>query len=443
MPVRLGVLGAGSRGRDSYGRWIVRHPERARIAAVADPIPDRRDGLAAAAGVPDERRYHDWKPLLADAEHLDLDGVIVALPDRDHVAPTLEAARRGLAVLVEKPVSSTPAELEQLADGGSRLNARISVGHVMRYQPFWQTLHQLVAGGAIGRLVTMRIEENIGFWHFAHSYVRGNWRNSSTSSPMVLAKTCHDLDVIRWFAGSPPVSVSSVGELTYFRPENAPPGAPERCLDGCPHADDCPFYAPRYYVDALRDVHGSPVALLGADTSPEGRLRALEHGPYGRCVFGGGNNVVDHQQTVMSFPGGLTATLSTSAFTGQNTRTVRLTGTGGEIAGHVRSGSVKIDLFSPSAVLPELPHARDVVRGRRGPLRHQAIELLAGPAEGETRDHRGHSGGDDGLMDAFVSSLTGGGAPATSLEASLDSHRMAFAAERSRLEGRTVLWGEA
>ena len=131
MPVRLGILGAGSRGRHSYGRWIVRHPERAQIAAVADPIPDRRDGLAATAGVPDERRYHDWKPLLADAEHLDLDGVIVALPDRDHVAPTLEAARHGLAVLVEKPVSSTPAELEQLADGGSRLNARISVGHVI------------------------------------------------------------------------------------------------------------------------------------------------------------------------------------------------------------------------------------------------------------------------------------------------------------------------
>lgn len=443
MPVRLGVLGAGNRGGDSYGGWILRHPERARIAAVAEPYQNRRDGLAEAAGLPLEHRYDDWKPLLADAGRLKLDGVIVALPDRDHVAPALEAARQGLAVLLEKPVSSTPEELDELAEGGRRLNARISVGHVMRYQPFWQTLHRLVQEGTIGRLITMRVEENIGFWHFAHSYVRGNWRDSSTSSPMVLAKTCHDLDAIRWFAGSPPVSVSSVGELTYFAQENAPPGATARCLDGCPHADDCPFYAPRYYVDALHDVHGPPVALLGPDTSREGRLRALAHGPYGRCVFGSDNNVVDHQQTVMSFPGGLTATLTTSAFTGQNTRTVRLTGSSGEIAGHVRSGSVTVDLFSPTAVLPELPHARDIVEGRRGPLGHRTIDLIAGPAEGETQDHRGHSGGDDGLMDAFVSSLTGGGAPATSLEASLDSHRMAFAAEKSRLEGRTVLWEEA
>lgn len=443
-PVRLAIIGAGGRGREAYGRWALSHPSHAQIVAVADPLPDRRDGLADAADVPAENRYADWRPLLADAERIGLDAVVVALPDRDHVDPALAAAEHGLAVLLEKPASSTPEELARLADGADRLDARISIGHVMRYQPFWQTLHTLITSGTIGRLITMRIEENIGFWHFAHSYVRGNWRDSNTSSPMVLAKTCHDLDVIRWFAGAQPTSIASVGELTYFRPENAPPGAPKHCLDGCPHADDCPFYAPRYYAEALAEVHGNPVLLLGPDTSPEGRLEALRTGPYGRCVFSSDNNVVDHQQTIISFPDGFTATLSTSAFTGQNNRTVRITGTGGEISGHLRAGSLEIDLFSPTATLPDLPHARDIKHHRRGPLGHTVVEMIAGPVEGERpQDHRGHSGGDDALMDAFVASIANGGRPVTSLQASLDSHRMAFAAEKARVEGRVVGWEEA
>ncbi|GAB3647703.1 Gfo/Idh/MocA family oxidoreductase [Glycomyces tarimensis] len=438
MPIRLGILGAGGRGADAYGKWVLERPERARIAAVAEALPHRRDRLADAAGLPADARFGDWRGLVADADRLDLDAVVIALPDRLHVEASIAAAEAGMPILLEKPAAPTPDELDRLTGAARRLRARIWICHVMRYQPFWLTLHRIVTSGAIGRLVTMRLEENIGFWHFAHSYVRGNWRLAASSSPIVLAKTCHDLDAIRWFAGSAPESVASVGELTYFRPEHAPPGAPDYCLDGCPAAEQCPFYAPRYYVDALAHVTGWPVALLGDDLSPEGRMEALRHGPYGRCVFHSDNDVADHQQTTMRFADGLTATLSTSAFTGQNTRTVRLTGTGGEITGHLRTGKVEVDLFSPAAELPDLP-ARVVKRFERRPMGHRAFELFAGPmtAEGHA-DHRGHSGGDDALMDAFVSSLAEGGEPATTLEASLDSHRMAFAAERSRLEGRTV-----
>jgi predicted dehydrogenase len=452
MVIRLGILGAGARGSDAYGRWAIEHPDRAAVAAVADPMRRRRDRLADAAGVAAAHRYPDWQDLVGDAAAIGLDAFVIALPDRLHLDAALAAVETGLPILLEKPAATTPEALEALAAAARNAKARIWVGHVMRYQPFWRTLRTIVDSGAIGRLVTMRVEENIGFWHYAHSYVRGNWRNLATSSPMVLAKTCHDLDVIRWFAGEPPASVASAGSLQYFRPEHAPEGAPDYCLDGCPAADSCPFYAPRYYVEALKEVDGWPVPLLGGGPAPEDRIAALRHGPYGRCVFHSDNDVVDHQQTVVAFPGGLTATLSTSAFTGQNTRTVRLTGTAGEIAGNLRAGSLEVDLFSPGAVLPVLPQARVVRRFERPPMGHQVVELRSGPGEtagpvggSRTADHRGHSGGDEALVDAFVTALASPAehAASTSLEDSLDGHRMAFAAERSRIEGRTIAWEAA
>jgi predicted dehydrogenase len=444
MAIRLGILGTGARGSDTYARWALEHPDRAQVAAVADPLPHRRERLADAADVPTEHRYPDWRDLVADTDRIGLDAIVIALPDRLHVAAALAAVETGVPILLEKPAATTPEDLEALAAAARDRKARIWIGHVMRYQSFWRTIRRVVDSGAIGRLVTMRVEENIGFWHYAHSYVRGNWRNLAGSSPMVLAKTCHDLDVIRWFAGEAPRSVASAGSLTYFRPEHAPEGAPEYCLDGCPAADTCPFYAPRYYVEALAGTDGWPVALLGDDLTPEGRMEALRRGPYGRCVFHSDNDVVDHQQTVVEFPGGLTATLSTSAFTGQNTRTMRLTGSGGEIAGNLRTGAIEVDLFSPTAELPELPEARVAGRFTRPPMGHGVTELVAGPVTaGGEPDHRGHSGGDEALVDAFVTALEGGETAATDLEASLDSHRMAFAAERSRQEDRVILWDAA
>ena len=303
MAIRLGILGAGARGSDAYGRWALERPDRAAIAAVADPLPHRRERLADAGAVPTEHRYPDWRDLIADAGRIGLDALVIALPDRLHVEAALAAVETGLPILLEKPAATTAEDLESLAAAAREHKARIWISHVMRYQSFWLAIRGVVESGAIGRLVTMRVEENIGFWHFAHSYVRGNWRNLATSSPMVLAKTCHDLDIIRWFAGESPASVASAGSLQYFRPEHAPEGAPEYCLDGCPAADSCPFYAPRYYVEALAGRDGWPVALLGDDPSPEGRMEALRRGPYGRCVFHSDNDVVDHQQTSWSvFP---------------------------------------------------------------------------------------------------------------------------------------------
>ncbi|MEO3756174.1 Gfo/Idh/MocA family oxidoreductase [Streptomyces sp. B6B3] len=439
-PVRTAILGLGGRGAEAYGQWFLRHPELATVVAVAEPMEHRREAFADSAGVPADHRYAAWPALLDDAERLGLDAVVIALPDRVHVEPAVAAARRGLAILLEKPMATDEEALRDLETRLRGLAPRVAVAHVLRETPFWRSVHAVLDDGLIGEPVTIRLEENIGYWHFAHSYVRGNWRNTAAASPMVLAKTSHDLDIIRWLAGHPPRTVSSVGNLLHFRAENAPEGAPTHCVHGCPAADTCPFYAPRYYVDALADVDGWPVALLGSDTSRAGRLTALAEGPYGRCVYRSDNDVVDHQQTVFEFPGGLTATLTTSAFTGANTRTVQITGTRGEVSGRMETGELRLQRFSPAATAPpSVGYA--VTSSTDGPLGHRVDEWRAVPEASDAGDHRGHAGGDDALVERFVRAVAADDFDAevtTSLAASLDSHWMAFAAERSRHTRRVV-----
>lgn len=439
-PVRIAILGTGGRGAEAYGRWIVEHPDRARVVAVAETLDHRRHHFADRAGVPTENRFAHWRELMEQADRLALDALVMALPDDDHLEPTVAAAENGLAILMEKPMAPDADTLRELEDRLAGLAPRIAVAHVLRETPFWRSVQRVVTSGLLGELATIRVDENIGFWHFAHSYVRGNWRRSDTSSPMVLAKTSHDLDLIRWLADQTPTHVSSMGGLLHFHEENAPEGAPSHCVKGCPVADSCPFYAPRYYVDALADVHGWPVALLGPDTSREGRLDSLAHGPYGRCVYRSDNDVADHQQSVFSFPSGLTATLTASAFTGENTRTMQLTGTRGELSGRMDTGELRLQLFSPEP--GELPYLdEDVRESRNGPLGHRVLEWRSVPPRTDDGDHRGHAGGDDRLTERFVDAVASGDFEAhvtTTLGASLDSHWMAFAAERSRVEHTVV-----
>jgi predicted dehydrogenase len=438
--VRIAILGTGGRGAEAYGRWFVEHPDRSQVVAVAEPVTGRYDRFADRAGVPAENRFAHWEDLLRDTHRLRLDAVVVALPDNDHLEPTVAATRLGLAVLLEKPMAPDEATLREMESRLSGLDHRIAVAHVLRETPFWRSVHQVVASGAVGDLVTIRIEENIGFWHFAHSYVRGNWASTPSSSPMVLAKTSHDLDLIRWLAGSAPQRVSSVGSLLHFHEGNAPDGAPTHCVKGCPVADTCPFFAPRYYVDALAHVDSWPVALLGDDVSPEGRMAALEHGPYGRCVYRSDNDVVDHQQTIFQFPGGLTASLTTSAFTGSNTRTFQITGTRGELSGQMQTGDLRLETFTPGPHhLPDT--AAGATQSVNGPLDHAVYQWRAVPPRSDDGDHRGHAGGDDALSERFVEGVASGDFDAhvtTTFATSLDSHWMAFAAERSRLAS-TVL----
>jgi predicted dehydrogenase len=283
------------------------------------------------------------------------------------------------------------------------------VCHVLRYTAFFAKLHEIIASGRLGEVVTVEHRENVVYWHMAHSFVRGNWRNSQLESPMILAKCCHDMDILFWNLG--PVSrLNSFGSLIHFQKSEAPPGATTRCTDGCPAAGDCPFYAPRIYLGSYT---GWPVSVISEDSSLEARRHALETGPYGRCVYACDNDVVDHQTVNMEFANGATGVLFMHGHSHEEGRTMRYDGT------------------------------RATLRGKFGYGFGENIEIhdhLTGQieqADVQTASS-GHGGGDEGIMTAFVRALHDPRTALTTAREALESHLMAFAAEEARVDGSVV-----
>ena len=445
-PIRIAIVGAGDRGRGTYGRWCLEHPELARVVAVADPNGERRAALAADHGLAADRAVADW-PELVGQDGL-ADAIVVATPDRHHAAPTIAALRAGRDVILEKPIAPTLEEVRAVAAAAARSPGSVTVAHVLRYTPFFSAVKRALDDGWIGELVTIEHAERIGYWHLAHSFVRGSWRREDQASPMILAKACHDLDLLRWLAGARCTTVSSIGGLHHFRSEQAPAGAHDRCIDGarrCPVAATCPFDAVRLYIERTSDVTGWPVSVVTDDPSPEGRLRVLETGPYGRCVYHADNDVADHQLATLEFANGVRATLTVNGLTADNTRLIRLHGTRGEIRGRLDTGELEVRRFLPGGgVASAGPWDRDE-RGRHAMRNDEriVIDVTASPLLDA------HGGGDDGLMADAVERLRarrdrlpGADEVArTSLAASIDSHIMAFAAEQSRHERRVVELG--
>ncbi len=249
-PVELVVIGAGSRGAQAYATYALRHPDEVRIVGVADPDPVRRQRLADLHDLEDAHCFTTWEELVA-APQLGA-GAIVATQDQLHVAPAIAAMNAGYDVLLEKPMAHTLAGCVQLVQASERTGRVLQICHVLRYAPFWRKLHELLEGGVIGEIVTVEHRENVAYWHMAHSFVRGNWRNKALSNPMILAKCCHDLDILVWNLAQPVQRLSSVGSLLHYRPESVGPEIPARCTDGCPIEATCPFSAIGIYVDYER-----------------------------------------------------------------------------------------------------------------------------------------------------------------------------------------------
>ncbi len=412
---RVGILGAGSRGATAYGRYILRRPDLAEVVALAEPRIDRLYAVGAEHNIAPEHLHRDWKDLLKKEKNLD--AIIIALPDRMHYKAAMAAIGRIPSVLLEKPICTDEAEIKRLRAAVQRCGADVTVAHVLRYTPFFMRIRELLEQGAIGTLQTVRHTEHISYWHFAHSYVRGNWRREDESSPMILSKACHDFDILRWLIGAPCTHVDSVGRLGYFVRANAPEGSTDRCDQGCAVERQCPYSALRIYLERLPPAPGWPHDVVSLDTSPAGLAEALHTGQYGRCVYRCDNDVMDHQSVTLGFANGVTATLNASAFTRENTRTIHLMGSHGEIIGNFTAGSITVTDY------------------RIDDVRTISLGVAA---------NSGHGGGDDQLMADFLGRTLerlrrGAAADAlTSLEQSLESHVMAFAAERSRLTGQRL-----
>ena len=401
-PITAVVLGAGSRGA-IYAGYAKEYPEALQVVAVAEPRADRRKMLAEELHIPN--CFESWQALLAQPRMADC--AFVCTLDDDHIGPAIRAMELGYHVLLEKPMSNNEAQCRQIVDAANRTGRTLAVCHVLRYTPFYMTLKNLIDQGRIGEVTTINQIENVGYWHQAHSFVRGNWRNTAETSPMILQKSCHDMDIILWLMGKDCKRVQSFGSLRHFTPENAPEGAPERCLDGCPHGDTCPYYAPNLYMDMNRT--GWPVDVITTDLSEAGRRRALAEGPYGRCVYHCDNDVVDRQVVNLEFEGGAVATFTMTAFSADFSRQLKIFGTAGQITADMGTGEIVLHRFGEEK---------------------KTIPVDAA--------YSGHGGGDYGILRDFLQILRHGGESRTSAGISLQSHLICFAAEKSRKENVVV-----
>jgi predicted dehydrogenase len=415
MPVTLALAGAGVRGRD-YARRAVTGG-RARLVAVAEPVESRRAAVAAEHGLPPDRVFTDWRELAARPRLAE--AAIVATQDTQHVEPAVAFADHGYHLLLEKPMAPTEEGAAAIAEAAERSGVMLAVCHVMRYSAYTRALKDLLDRGRVGDVINVQHLEPIGWWHFAHSYVRGNWRSERRSSPMLLAKCCHDIDWLAHIIGRPARRVSSFGGLTHFRPENRPAAAADRCLD-CAVEPDCPYSAPRIYLPFTGDPDGRrwPLGALTADPSPDGVREALRTGPYGRCVYAGGNDAADQQVVMIEYAGGVTASLTATAFTPRGSRKTRVFGTRGAIEGDGHRLTIE-----------------DFVTGRR-----ETVET----GDGASVLDGDHGAADQALVDAFVAAIGAGDSSLlpTDARASLDSHRLVWAAERARRTGTVVSLSE-
>ena len=404
----IGIVGAGGRG-STFADIIDGLPQWGRVAAVAEPRPEYRDAIVSRFQVPADRVFADWRPM-ADKPRM-CDAVIVATPDREHVEPALAFTEKGYHMLLEKPMATNLSDCQRIAEAQRKAGTVTCVCHSLRYNSAFAALKKVIDDGRIGRLVTLDQLEQVAWWHQAHSFVRGNWANEGRSSFMLLAKSCHDIDFIAYLAGADCQRVQSMGSLLYFRPERAPRGSARRCTE-CALEPGCAYSAVKAYVDADRETW--PAATVSKDHSRAAHLRAIQSGPYGRCVWKCDNDVVDHQVVSMEFEGGVTATFTMTAFTQKGGRKIRVHGTEGEA---------------------EFTEQQMWVRT----FADDRTESVTFDTEGGS-----HGGGDERVVVSFLAAIREKDPRLvlTDVQESLRTHAIVFAAERSRIQGRLVQMDE-
>ena len=411
---KLILIGAGMRGK-TYTDMASGMDGKFEVTAVAEPIEERRNYIRKKHGIPDALCFSSWEPLLQMPRLAD--AAIIATMDRGHFAPAMAAIEKGYDLLLEKPIAPTPKECIRIADFANERGVNVLVCHVLRYTPFFRLLKKLIDDGAVGEVISIQHAEHVGNIHQSHSFVRGNWGNSQRSSFMLLQKSCHDLDILQWLLGRSCVRVQSFGSLTHFTRANMPAGAPERCIDGCPHADTCYYNAVKLYLEDRKNGWFRTSATKKIAPTDEDVEQALRTTDYGRCVYQCDNDVVDHQVVNMEFEGGATVSFTMEAFN-KGSRNTRVMGTRGELIANMGEDHITVYDFA-TRKYREVP--------------------IAGAFPDETING-GHGGGDPKILEAFYDLLCGrpSGKSVCGVSVACDNHMLAFAAEESRLSGKVV-----
>jgi predicted dehydrogenase len=394
------TLGAGNRGT-VYGNYALSFAEELDIVGVAEPVSFRNERYAEAHNIPKKHRFTTWehvfeRPKFADA-------IIITTPDDLHYGPAMKALEMGYDVLLEKPIAPTEQECQDILDLAKKTGRIVAVCHVLRYAPYFEKLREMIHDGSIGTLVSIQHFEPINHVHMSHSYVRGNWHNSKETTPIILAKSCHDLDILRWMVGSPYKKLNAFGALTWFKKENAPEGSTERCIGGCGVESTCPYSAKRIYFEKRSWLHHFD---LPKDPEQQGEaiMRYLEESNYGRCVYRMDNDQPDHYTMNILFENDVTAAFSMEAFTSYEGRRTRIMGSMGDIVGDMTSFTYT-----------------DFRTGDRKTWEHSSDT---------------HGGGDWRLVADFLAAVDAQDPTllTSTIDASVESHLMGFEAEKSRLE---------
>lgn len=417
--LKVALVGLGSRGKDTYAKCAKIYPDKMEIVAIADIDRSKVDEVASLYNIPHSMCFNSAEKLLEQEKLADV--MFITTQDKQHVGHAIPALKKGYHVLLEKPISPDLDECREIVRVAKEYNRKVVVCHVLRYTPFFTKLKQLIEEDSIGDVVNVMALENVGYWHQAHSFVRGNWRNSETTSPMILAKCCHDMDLYLWLTGKTCKSVSSFGSTYLFKKECAPEGAALRCLDGCKAKESCPFDAEKIYlthkkIGAVNGYKAWPLDVLTLHPSVESITEAIKTGPYGRCVYHCDNNVVDHQVVNLEMTDGSNIHLTMSGFTATGSRYAKFMGTKGEIIADMSSNIIKLTRFGEDTIEID-------------------VSKLAS-------DFSGHGGGDNRMVSEFLDLIIYDKEPTsaiTSVEHSVESHYCALAAEESRINGGKVI----
>lgn len=347
--LKISILGLGVRGANAYGRYIHEERKDCRIVAICDVDKEKLDYFSKVFEVDASNVFSDAETFFAQKRS---DVLIVATPDNTHLRFARWALELGYHLFLETPVSDDPSALKELSSLAGETGKVVMLANVLRYSVAINKIKELIDAGKLGQVVSIDYTENVGFWHMAHSYVRGNWRRVEDSTPMILTKCCHDFDILLYFIGARCKSVSSIGSLAHFKKENAPKGATDRCVT-CKCEADCPYSAKKIYLDLWKADY---VRLAGSSwpmnalveekfINEDTLTEAIKKGPYGKCVYACDNDVVDNQTVIMHFENGVNATLKMEAFVKHGGRTIRIFGSKGELVYHAESHSIVLKRF--------------------------------------------------------------------------------------------------
>ena len=404
-PIEVVLIGAGQRG-NAYCSYALSYPEELKVVGVAEPDEARREQFKQKYNLDEKNCLVTWEDVFKRAKWAD--AVMICTPDNLHYEPTMEAIAHGYHILLEKPVTPSEQQCIEIADTAEKAGVKIVVCHVLRYSPFFEEIKRIINSGEIGEIVTIAHNENVGDIHHSHSFARGNWSRAEDSSPMILAKCCHDMDIIQWLVNKKCLALSSFGSLKFFCKDYCPPDAPPRCTDGC--QVDCPYDTRKLYMKGSEWFRS--VAAGHFNATDEEVEEALKTGPYGRCVFQCDNNVVDHQVVNLQFEDGVTVMFTMTSLTPDTSRSIKIMGTKGQIKGHTSHKTLIVNNF--------------VTRETR-----EVPVVAVG----------GHGGGDKGIISAFCKYLRSEIGPDEVSEARISAlnHRLCFKAEESRLAGGELI----